>query len=170
MNDLEMMNVIERLRGRFFGKYRGTVTDVDTQQIGRIKAKVPGVLGDTPTGWAMPCVPYAGNGVGLAFIPETGSGVWIEFEGGDVSFPIWTGCYWRQGEIPSSVAAAVKVIKTVAGHEIVIDDDGGKVTITDSNDNKITLDSNGLKLERGGGNVEITDGKVSANDGGLEVQ
>jgi len=62
------------------------------------------------------------------------------------------------------------VIKTVAGHEIVIDDDGGKVTITDSNDNKITLDSNGLKLERGGGNVEITDGKVSANDGGLEVQ
>jgi uncharacterized protein involved in type VI secretion and phage assembly len=170
MNDLEMMNVIERLRGRFFGKYRGTVTDVDTQQIGRIKAKVPGVLGDTPTGWAMPCVPYAGNGVGLAFIPETGSGVWIEFEGGDVSFPIWTGCYWRQGEIPSSVAAAVKVIKTVAGHEIVIDDDGGKVTITDSNDNKITLDSDGLKLERGGGNVEITDGKVSANDGGLEVQ
>ena len=170
MNELEMMNVVERLRGRFFGKYRGTVTDVDTQQVGRIKAKVPAVLGDTPTGWAMPCVPYAGDGVGLAFIPETGSGVWIEFEGGDVSFPIWTGCYWRQGEIPSSVAAAVKVIKTVAGHEIAIDDDNGKVTITDSNENKITLDSNGLKLERGGGTVEITDGKVSANDGALEVQ
>ena len=53
----------------------------------RIKAKVPAVLGDAESGWCMPCVPYAGPKVGIAFLPEVGSGVWIEFEGGDVSYP-----------------------------------------------------------------------------------
>ena len=48
----------------------------------------------------MPCVPYAGPNVGFAFLPEVGSGVWIEFEGGDVSYPIWVGGYWREGEVP----------------------------------------------------------------------
>ena len=51
----------------------------------------------------MPCVPYAGPNVGIAFLPEVGSGVWIEFEGGDVSYPIWVGCYWRDGEVPADV-------------------------------------------------------------------
>ena len=72
----------------------------------RIKAKVPAVLGETDTGWCMPCVPYAGPGVGIAFLPEKGSGVWIEFEGGDVSYPIWVGGYWREGEVPSDAARA----------------------------------------------------------------
>lgn len=154
---------------RFYGKYRGTVTYIDTAQVGRIKAKVPAVLGEVKSGWCMPCVPYAGKDVGVALLPEVGSGVWIEFEGGDVSLPIWTGCYWRQSEIPSAAAAAVKVLRTKAGHEIVLDDDGGKVTVTDSNDNKVTLDSSGVTVERGGGKLEITDGKVSVNGGALEV-
>ena len=54
----------------------------------------------------MPCVPYAGPKVGFAFLPEIGSGVWIEFEGGDVSYPIWVGGYWRAGEFPAGAAAA----------------------------------------------------------------
>ena len=54
----------------------------------------------------MPCVPYAGPNVGFAFLPEMGSGVWIEFEGGDVSYPIWVGGYWREGEFPADAAAA----------------------------------------------------------------
>jgi uncharacterized protein involved in type VI secretion and phage assembly len=170
VNEHALMELLDRLRNRFYGKYRGTVTEVDTNQVGRIKAKVPAVLGETETGWCMPCVPYAGDDVGFAFLPEVGSGVWIEFEGGDVSFPIWSGCYWRQGEIPSDAAAAVKVIKTKAGHKIVLDDDAGTVTVTDANENQITLDSTGITIARGSGSVEVSDGKVSANDGALEVQ
>ena len=94
MNDQAMMELLDRIRNRFYGKYRGSVTDVDASTL-RIKAKVPAVLGDQESGWCMPCVPYAGKNVGMAFLPEQGSGVWIEFEGGDVSYPIWTGCYWR---------------------------------------------------------------------------
>lgn len=162
-------DVLERLRGRFYGKYRGTVTDVEESGRGRIKAKVPAVLGDHQTGWCDPCVPYAGKDVGFVFLPEVGSGVWIEFEGGDVSFPIWTGCYWRDGEFPEGAGPAKKVIVTKAGHKIIFDDDGESVTLTDSSENSVKLDSSGLTLTRGSGKIEITDSKVSVNDGGLEV-
>jgi uncharacterized protein involved in type VI secretion and phage assembly len=168
MNEQVMLELLERIRYRFYGKYRGSVTDVDASTL-RIKAKVPAVLGDQESGWCMPCVPYAGQDVGLAFLPEQGSGVWIEFEGGDVSYPIWSGCYWRSGEQPSDAAPKVKVIVTKSPHKILLDDDGGSITISDSNQNKITLDSSGITLERGGNKVAISDSEVNVNDGALEV-
>lgn len=168
MNELAIHDVLERFRSRFYGKYRGTVTDIDADTL-RIKAKVPGVLGDQATGWCMPCVPYAGDQVGFAFLPETGSGVWIEFEGGDVSYPIWTGCYWRQGESPPDAKPAVKAIVTKSGHKLLFDDDGQKITLSDPNKNTITLDSSGITLERGGKKIVVSDSEVNINDGSLEV-
>jgi uncharacterized protein involved in type VI secretion and phage assembly len=169
MNEQILMDLVERIRGRFYGKYRGTVTTVDDDHLPRLKAKVPAVLGDHETGWCMPCVPYAGDDAGIAFMPEEGAGVWIEFEGGDVSFPIWTGCYWHADELPSRVAKDVKVIKTKGDQQIVLDDRDHTITITDSNENKVTLDRNGITIVRGSGKLAITDGKVSANDGAMEV-
>jgi uncharacterized protein involved in type VI secretion and phage assembly len=169
MNEQTLTELVERIRGRFYGKYRGTVTKVDAKHVPRIKAKVPAVLGDQETGWCMPCVPYAGDKAGIAFLPEEGAGVWIEFEGGDVSFPIWSGCYWHRDELPSRVAPEVKVIKTKGDQQIVLDDKDHTITITDSNKNSVTLDRNGITIVRGSGKLAITDGKVSTNDGAMEV-
>jgi uncharacterized protein involved in type VI secretion and phage assembly len=168
MNEQEMADVLDRLRNRFFGKYRGTVTDIDTTSL-RIKAMVPSVLADQPTGWCEPCVPYAGKGVGMAFLPEVGAGVWIEFESGDVSYPIWAGCYWRDGELPSDAAPAVKTIVTKSGHKVLLDDDAQTITISDPNQNTVTLSSDGIKLTRGDSSIEISDSEVNINDGALEV-
>ncbi len=171
MSEQALMDILDRLRNRFFGKYRGTVTDVDADTL-RIKAKVPAVLGTQATGWCMPCVPYAGDGVGMAFLPEVGAGVWIEFEGGDVSYPIWVGCYWRDDEAPSDATPKVKVIVTKSGSKslkLLLDDDAGTITISDPNENKVTLSSDGIALERGGNKIEITDSEVNINDGALEV-
>jgi uncharacterized protein involved in type VI secretion and phage assembly len=164
LNDL-----LERLRTRFYGKYRGIVTDVDAGTC-RIKAKVPAVLGETDSGWCMPCVPYAGDQVGIAFLPEPGSAVWIEFEGGDVSYPVWAGCFWRTGEVPPDVGASVKVIVTKAPVELKFDDEQGSLTITDPNGNTVTLDGSGITASRGGQTMVISDSSVSVNDGALEVQ
>jgi hypothetical protein len=169
MNEQILADIADRLSSRFYGKYRGTVTDIDSSNLGRLKAKVPAVLGEQATGWCMPCVPYAGPDVGFLFLPEVGSGVWIEFEGGDVSYPIWTGCYWRSGEAPSEASASVKVIKTKAGHKIVLDDDQQTITITDPNQNTITLGSSGIVLTRGAMKIEITDMSVAINDSAFEV-
>ena len=80
---------------RYYGKYRGTViNNVDPENRGRIQAVVPDVQGLLPTTFAMPCLPVAGKGSGAFFVPELGSGVWMEFEQGDPDYPIWTGCFW----------------------------------------------------------------------------
>ena len=69
---------------RFYGKYRGIVFDnSDPMQVGRILAQVPDVLGETPSSWALPCVPAAGVQAGCFIVPPIGSQVWIEFEQGD---------------------------------------------------------------------------------------
>ena len=168
-DDRALEDLLERLRTRFYGKYRGIVSDVDPSTM-RIKAKVPAVLGETETGWCMPCVPYAGPGVGFAFLPEIGSGVWIEFEGGDVSYPIWVGGYWREGEVPPDVGAAVKVIVTKAPHKLEVRRRPGSMTITDPNGNTVTLDGSGITLSRGDCTVAVSDSSVSVNNGALEVQ
>jgi uncharacterized protein involved in type VI secretion and phage assembly len=162
-------DIVERMRSRFFGKYRGLVLDVDPTTM-RIKASVPSVLGSVASSWCLPCLPYAGPNVGFAFLPEVGSGVWIEFEGGDVSYPIWSGCYWNQGEVPHDAAADVKVIATVSPFEFKFDDGQGSLTITDSSGNSVTLASSGITTANGGSSVAISSSSVSVNNGALEVQ
>ena len=75
----------------------------------------------------------------------------------------------RSGEQPSDAAPKVKAIVTTAPHKILLDDDAQSITISDSNQNKITLDSSGITLERGGSKVAVTDSEVNVNNGALEV-
>ena len=91
--DAQLAEKINNLGNRFWGKYRAQVVDnQDPKNMGRLKLKIPAVLGaEEESGWAMPCVPYAGVGLGLAMIPEVDALVWAEFEAGNPSFPIWTG-------------------------------------------------------------------------------
>lgn len=168
MNEQVILDTLDRMSHRYWGKYRGTVTDVDDATM-RIKATVPAVLGTQTSGWAVACVPYAGDQVGFAFLPEVGSGVWIEFEGGDVSMPIWTGCYWRSGEYPADAKKDVKAIVTVAKHKLLFDDNGSKIIVSDDAGNKITMDSNGILIERGSSKILVSSSKVDVNDGALEV-
>jgi len=167
MTDALLQEVIDQIRSRFYGKYRGVVTDVDASTM-RIKAAVPSVLPLGGTGWCMPCVPYAGPQVGFIMLPEVGSGVWIEFEGGDVSYPVWVGMFWQSSEIPSAASATVKNIITTAG-SMAMDTDAGSITITDAQQNTVVLDSSGITSTSGASNIAIGASGVSINDGSFEV-
>lgn len=157
---------------RFYGKYRGKVSDnVDPMFQGRVRAKVPAVLGDEETGWAMPSVPYAGSGVGFFFIPPKDANVWIEFEGGNPDHPIWSGCFWGAGEVPKMPAdPGVKVIKTDFA-TITINDQPGinAVTIETSNGLKVNMDITGIALSNGTQSIKLTKASVTINEGALEV-
>jgi uncharacterized protein involved in type VI secretion and phage assembly len=168
MSDPLLQELMDRIRNRFYGKYRGIVTDVD-ETTWRIKASVPNVLpGASATGWCMPCVPYAGPQVGFLMLPEVGSAVWIEFEGGDVSYPIWVGMYWTSGDLPSNASGTVKSIITSAG-SIAFDNDQSSITLTDAQNNTVVLDSDGVTSTSGSNSVAVGTSSVSVNDGAMEV-
>src|SRR5262245_54787752 len=122
---------------QFFGKYRGIVTDnQDPLMQGRIKANVPDVYGDQDSGWAMPCMPFSGNGMGFFGLPSVGAGVWIEFEQGDPEYPIYVGGWWgAPTELPQKLIAPPPpnkkvIIQTEGGHFILLDDTPGIGGIT----------------------------------------
>lgn len=99
--------------GRYYGKYRGKVIEnIDPLIQGRIIAEVPALPGSL-LNWAMPSVPYAGFQVGFFAIPPLGANVWIEFEQGNPGRPIWSGCFWGEGEVPlENPLPMLKIFKT----------------------------------------------------------
>jgi hypothetical protein len=72
---------------KFYGIYRGVVYDNnDPIGKGRVKLQVPQVFADVPTSWAWAVTPPLSA-------PITGTGVFVLFEGGDPSFPVWMGTF-----------------------------------------------------------------------------
>jgi hypothetical protein len=76
---------------RYYGMYRGeVVSNADPLQQGRLDVQVPAVLG-TRAEWAAPSVPFGDGTVSSIKLPPVGSAVWVEFEGGNPSYPVWVG-------------------------------------------------------------------------------
>lgn len=77
---------VSSMNNRCFGIYRGIVTDnEDPSGRKKIRVQIPMVLGKSES-WAVGCVPLSATS-----LPEVGTDVWIEFEGGDPSYPVWVG-------------------------------------------------------------------------------
>jgi uncharacterized protein involved in type VI secretion and phage assembly len=131
-----MCEMLEMMEGRFFGKYRGLVkNNNDPTGRGRLKVIVPAVMRDEEV-WALPCVPYAGNNMGLYAMPEPETGVWVEFEAGDPSYPIWVGCFWADDQVPrnergSRATPPLKILRSKKGLMLTLDDGGQVITMSD---------------------------------------
>jgi hypothetical protein len=163
--------LVEQVERRFFGKYRGLVVDnADPERLGRLRVRVPSVLGpEVVTGWALPCVPHGGDaGQGFLAIPGRGAGVWVEFEEGDLEFPIWVGTFWSkpggESELPrpndpdGAEQADVqdpptrKIWKTLKGHTIQLEDADGEEAllivqnVDQDRRNVVLLDAGGIRL------------------------
>ncbi len=146
----------EERTDRHYGKYRGIVSDNrDPSNMGRIRARIPELLGDVESGWALPCAPYAGDGEGAFTIPPEGAGVWIEFEAGDLSRPIWVGCWWGEDQLPDDnqgdqATPAIKIIRSGEGLMLSLDDDGRTIHVSDedgSNMLEIEVQQGRIRLE-----------------------
>ena len=184
--DKVVATLIQKVEHRFYGKYRGKVVDNDDpEQLGRLKLKVPSVLGtEVVTGWAMPCVPSGGGeNHGFLFIPEVEAGVWVEFEEGDLELPIWVGTFWSkpggESELPKPNDAegaeegdvqsppTRKIIKTLKGHTLQFDDDEGelRILITDGeNENRILFGEAGITIANKNNNIEMSGDGIVIED------
>jgi Type VI secretion system/phage-baseplate injector OB domain len=174
----DLMQKVER---RFYGKYRGfVVNNMDPKRLGRLTLRIPSVLGrEVVTGWAMPCLPYGGQkNQGFLCIPDIGAGVWVEFEEGDLEFPIWVGTFWGEpggnSEIPTlndpdgkerkneQKQPTRKIIKTNKGHTIQFEDADNEemVTIIEAtHKHVVTLNKDGIQITDGANGNKIILGK-----------
>ncbi|WP_346268221.1 GPW/gp25 family protein [Streptomyces sp. SCUT-3] len=78
----------------------------------------------------------AGPGMGQYVLPPRRAGVWVEFEQGDPSYPIWSGCWYGTGEeVPALASESLPdtpnvVLQTPGGRVVVLSDEPGGKGIT----------------------------------------
>ena len=163
---------------RYFGKYRGMVVEnIDPQQIGRIIAQVPDVLGATPSGWAMPCVPVAGTQAGCFVVPPIGSQVWMEFEAGNPDNPIWTGGFWGSvanvpvlATAPAAIPPGQNIVLQTTGQNVILLSDAaptpasGGILLKSSSGATICVNASGIYISNGqGATITLVGPTVAVN-------
>lgn len=169
---------------RYYGKYRGTVLiNIDPLQIGRIIAQVVDVLGESPTSWAMPCVPVAGAQSGCFVVPPIASQVWIEFEQGNPDYPIWTGGFWGvAAEVPALALAPPAippgqniVFQTSGQNTFILSDSAptpatGGIILKGASGAMIVVNETGIYISNGqGATITLIGPTVAINETALTV-
>lgn len=172
-----------QVQQKFYGKYRGFVADNrDPERRARLRVRVPSVLGEETTGWALPALAFGGlPDQGWFCVPELDAQLWVEFEEGEVSRPIWTGTFWQQsGDAPAEAALedpTTRIFKTGKQHILQFDDaddnerillmhpkqasleidKNGTIILTDAKGSTIVMDAdaNELKIDDANGNTLI---------------
>lgn len=165
---------------KYYGKYRGLVlNNIDPLQKGRLLVQVPDVLALSTSSWAMPCVPIAGPQMGVYVIPIIGSGVWVEFEGGNPDYPIWTGGFWGSAaEVPPLALTGIPaspniVLQTTGQNSIIVSDlpgPTGGIMLKSITGASIIVNDTGIYIQNGKGASVIMSGpSVTVNNGALVI-
>jgi Type VI secretion system/phage-baseplate injector OB domain len=169
---------------RHYGKYRGLVLDnIDPLQIGRILAQVPDLLGETPSTWAMPCVPAAGIQAGCFIVPPIGSQVWMEFEQGDPDYPIWSGGFWGTvadvpifATAPPAIPPGQNIVLQTTGENMVLISDAaptpatGGIILKSVSGAMIVVNETGIYISNGqGATITLIGPAVAINETALTV-
>lgn len=148
---------------KYYGKYAAVVLNNDpppnADHRGEVLVEVAGILEEDPadpTGntqrklqvVAKPCLPP-----GLFFVPEPQDHVWVEFAGGDIDEPLWSGVWYPTAAVPKTPDGNAptkdqKVIRTTFGHVVVLDNtSGSEQVVIRTRDIWATLDASGVKIE-----------------------
>ena len=165
---------------KFYGKYRGTVlNNIDPLQIGRILVQVPDVSSLLPSTWAMPCLPTGGIQSGVFTVPLIGAGVWIEFEQGDIDYPLWTGVFFGSAAEVPALARLVPpgvpgiTMQTPLQSGIVISDvpgPTGGIMLKSPLGASIIVNDTGIYIQNGkGASIVMVGPSVTVNTGALVI-
>lgn len=170
---------------KLYGKFAATVVqNVDPERRGRLQVMIPDALSFIPSTWAEPCVSLAGPSgppMGVYMVPPIGTGVWIEFERGDINRPIWVGCRWGlQSGIPTMAQAGNPadpniVIQSLLQHMIMISDmppspATGGIMLKSATGAMIVVNDSGIYISNGkGASIMMVGNTVTINNGALVV-
>jgi phage baseplate assembly protein V len=143
---------------RIYGVTLGQVVDnLDSKTEGRVQVSLPWMPSIEP--WCRVASPAAGDDRGIYFMPQVGDEVLVAFEQGDVRNAFVIGCLWNGSDKPPvdqpSDAVGRRVIRTPAGHEILLDDLDQSMVITSSTGQKVTIDAQRIELSAGDGKAKV---------------
>lgn len=117
---------------RYYGTYRAiVVNNIDEEKhMNRLKVMVPEVMSGIMT-WALPKGQHGSTQTGFKYLaPKIGDIVFVTFEFGDPTKPLWEYHGWGIEQIPSPLDGPNKCgIVTPEGNVIVIDDDSGTLNL-----------------------------------------
>ena len=161
---------------RLPGLYAGKVEE--QRERGELVVSIPSVYEKTDPechAIARPCLPY-----GHYYVPEVGDYVWLAFENGDATAPVWLGVFYPPGTIPSEAGGdsdppTKRVIQTKPGNFLELDDTDGEeaVVLQDKSGNSVTLHKDEVLIQDPNGNrVALQNDKVvieDANGNSLEL-
>ena len=146
--------------GRFYSFYRGmVVNNEDPNHMNSLQVAIPEIQGGILV-WALPFGQHGGLQTGFKYLaPEIGDTVYVMFEYGNPSKPLWTYHGFGLDQIPEELDGPNKMgLITPNGNLLVLDDSSGELNIfTNGN---ITIQSDKvIQFNKGsnGGMVNIND-------------
>lgn len=145
-----MTRTVPRARStdkRYYGVVEALVVENEGDDEGRVKVKFPWFDGGaTVTEWCRVSQLYAGGGYGSVFVPEIGDEVLVAFVHGDMRFPIVLGGLYNGVDKPPTARTDgrdQKIIRTKAGHEVLLDDGAKEIRITTAEGGTVTVNADG---------------------------
>ena len=155
--------------GRFYSSYRGVVIDnVDPKYMGRILVRIPTMF-DGLKVWARPKSSMPGGLLyGLKWItPRKGEIVYVEFEGGNPTKPLWGYHGWAEEEVPEELRDNNTLgLVTPSGNKIYLKEKEGELYIQVNQKVSVKV-TDGTSLTMDKENVIINSG---SNQGAVNVE
>ena len=135
--------------GRYYSVYRGIVYDnEDPEFMGRLRVTVPQIFGTyTPKKWATAAGAIAGKKGGIFWVPSVGDPIYVMFENGDSSRPLWLYGWWLDGSTPEDAKRKKPdnyVFQTPSGHRIEMDDKNNYIRVENNKGLNIEISADGF--------------------------
>jgi uncharacterized protein involved in type VI secretion and phage assembly len=116
--------------------------------------------------------------MGVYMVPVIGAGVWVEFEQGDPSKPIWSGCRFAPGNVPPLAFAGLPVspnivMQTVGQNSLVISDlpgPTGGIMLKSLTGATLIVNDTGIYIQNGkGAMITLIGPAIDFNGGALTI-
>lgn len=151
--------------GRYYSSYRGIVMSVDDpEKAGKIAVQIPSIYNITK--WAFPKYHHGGPNTGFKYLtPPVGSLVYVEFENGDPSHPLWSFHGWAIDEVPEELNNPNTLgLVTPKGNKVYLNDDDGVLKVVTNGGTSVKMVIPDDKEED---ESEVT---IDINDKGIQVK
>ncbi|MDC7220313.1 MAG: phage baseplate assembly protein V [Spirochaetales bacterium] len=160
----------ENKRKQHFG-FGIVVDNQDPDGLGRIKVSLPMTAKDYVSRWIWVCHSYAGNGAGVAVLPDINDQVLCAFINGNIHHPVCLGSMYTPRHRPPIADNAdnnIKAIKTKSTY-LVMDDTPGEERMEASIKDgqiRIVMDTQGIHLTNELGPIKMKCRKMTIKGAG----